>query len=67
MQQQRRIAEAEGGNDEGTAVGNWLQSRKMLDLDDLAFSQGSHLMSNKVFFTLFDSLLSLFRFYKKIS
>ncbi|EJD74040.1 U5 small nuclear ribonucleoprotein helicase [Loa loa] len=47
VQQQRRIAEAEGGNDEGTAVGNWLQSRKVLDLDDLAFSQGSHLMSNK--------------------
>ncbi|VDK71756.1 unnamed protein product, partial [Onchocerca ochengi] len=47
VQQQRRIAEAEGGNDEGTAVGNWLQSRKVLDLNDLAFSQGSHLMSNK--------------------
>ncbi|KAM3719062.1 U5 small nuclear ribonucleoproteinhelicase [Dirofilaria immitis] len=47
VQQQRRIAEAEGGNDEGTAVGNWLQSRTALDLDDLAFSQGSHLMSNK--------------------
>ncbi|VDO26060.1 unnamed protein product [Onchocerca flexuosa] len=47
VQQQRRIAEAEGGNDEGTTVGNWLQSRKVLDLNDLAFSQGSHLMSNK--------------------
>ncbi|VBB27531.1 unnamed protein product [Acanthocheilonema viteae] len=47
VQQQRRIVEAEGGNEEGTAVGNWLQSRKVLDLDDLAFSQGSHLMSNK--------------------
>ncbi|MCP9262026.1 hypothetical protein DINM_005324 [Dirofilaria immitis] len=34
VQQQRRIAEAEG-------------SRTALDLDDLAFSQGSHLMSNK--------------------
>lgn len=53
MQQQRRIAEAEGGNDEGTAVGNWLQSRKVLDLNDLAFSQGSHLMSNKVFYLFF--------------
>ncbi|EJW85261.1 U5 small nuclear ribonucleoprotein helicase [Wuchereria bancrofti] len=63
VQQQRRIAEAEGGNDEGTAVGNWLQSRKVLDLDDLAFSQGSHLMSNKALYHFL--FLSLFCFFTK--
>lgn len=48
MHQQRRLAEAEGGGEENVAPGNWLQSRKILDLDDLSFAQGSHLMSNKV-------------------
>ncbi|VDN01570.1 unnamed protein product [Thelazia callipaeda] len=47
LQHQRRLIEAEGGNDEGTTVNTWLQLRKMLDLNDLSFSQGSHLMSNK--------------------
>ncbi|VDO21338.1 unnamed protein product [Brugia timori] len=65
VQQQRRIAEAEGGNDEGTAVGNWLQSRKVLDLDDLAFSQGSHLMSNKALYHCFISFFILFFFTKR--
>jgi pre-mRNA-splicing helicase BRR2 len=42
--QQRRLIEAGG---EAVAAASWSQSRKILDLDDLAFSQGSHLMSNK--------------------
>uniref|UniRef100_A0A914ZLT1 U5 small nuclear ribonucleoprotein 200 kDa helicase n=1 Tax=Parascaris univalens TaxID=6257 RepID=A0A914ZLT1_PARUN len=46
-QEQRRMAEAHGVGDETTSAGNWMQSRKVLDLDDLAFSQGSHVMSNK--------------------
>lgn len=37
---------AEAGED-AVAAANWGLSRKLLDLDDLAFSQGSHLMSNK--------------------
>jgi pre-mRNA-splicing helicase BRR2 len=37
---------AEAGSDALSAA-NWAQSRKVLDLDDLAFSQGSHFMSNK--------------------
>ncbi|VDN45182.1 unnamed protein product [Gongylonema pulchrum] len=47
LHQQRRLAEAEGGGDENAAAGNWLQMRKVLDLEDIAFAQGSHLMSNK--------------------
>uniref|UniRef100_A0A0N5ASB3 U5 small nuclear ribonucleoprotein 200 kDa helicase n=1 Tax=Syphacia muris TaxID=451379 RepID=A0A0N5ASB3_9BILA len=46
-QQQRRIAEAQGAGDETTSAGNWLQSRKVLDLNELVFPQGSHFMSNK--------------------
>ncbi|KAK6736456.1 hypothetical protein RB195_019253 [Necator americanus] len=42
---QRRAAAAAG--EEAVAAGQWLAGRKVLDLDDLAFSQGSHLMSNK--------------------
>lgn len=42
--QQRRAVKA--GAD-ALAAGNWAHSRKVLDLDDLAFAQGSHLMSNK--------------------
>ncbi|KAI6238035.1 hypothetical protein M3Y99_00730500 [Aphelenchoides fujianensis] len=41
--QARRTLKA-GGDATGA---NWAQSRKVLDLEDLAFSQGSHLMSNK--------------------
>ncbi|MFH4977102.1 hypothetical protein AB6A40_003811 [Gnathostoma spinigerum] len=47
-QQQRRMMEAEGVGEETTSAGNWMQSRQVLDLDDLAFSAGSHLMSNKL-------------------
>lgn len=36
----------EAGED-AVAAANWVTSRKILDLEDLAFSQGSHLMSNK--------------------
>ncbi|KHN74055.1 Putative U5 small nuclear ribonucleoprotein helicase [Toxocara canis] len=46
-QEQRRMAEAQGVGDETTSAGNWMQSRKILDLNDFVFSQGSHLMSNK--------------------
>ncbi|EPB68732.1 Sec63 domain protein [Ancylostoma ceylanicum] len=42
---QRRAAAAAG--EEAVAAGQWLAGRKVLDLEDLAFSQGSHLMSNK--------------------
>lgn len=38
---QRRLAES------GSEGANFAQHRKVLDLDDLSFSQGSHLMSNK--------------------
>ncbi|CAJ0607518.1 unnamed protein product [Cylicocyclus nassatus] len=42
---QRRAIAAAG--EEAVAAGQWLAGRKVLDLEDLAFSQGSHLMSNK--------------------
>ncbi|KAK6029208.1 Sec63 domain protein [Ostertagia ostertagi] len=42
---QRRAAAAAG--EEAVAAGQWLAARKVLDLEDLTFSQGSHLMSNK--------------------
>ncbi|KAI6193789.1 hypothetical protein M3Y96_01056000 [Aphelenchoides besseyi] len=42
--QQRRAAKAGG---DALSSGNWSQTRKVLDLEDIAFSQGSHLMSNK--------------------
>ncbi|VDM59111.1 unnamed protein product [Angiostrongylus costaricensis] len=42
---QRRAAAAAG--EEAVAAGQWLAGRKVLDLEDLAFAQGSHLMSNK--------------------
>jgi pre-mRNA-splicing helicase BRR2 len=32
---------------EASAAASWAQSRKVLDLEDLAFAQGSHLMSNQ--------------------
>lgn len=41
---QRRAAEA---GEDALAAASWSQQRKVLDLDDLAFHQGSHLMSNK--------------------
>lgn len=41
---QRRLAEV---GEEAAAAASWSQSRKVLDLDDLAFAQGSHLMTNK--------------------
>ncbi|KAF8382489.1 snrp-200, partial [Pristionchus pacificus] len=43
--QQRKAAEAAG--DEAVQAGTWMASRKMLDLDDLTFAQGSHTMTNK--------------------
>ncbi|KIH45385.1 DEAD/DEAH box helicase [Ancylostoma duodenale] len=42
---QRRAIAAAG--EEAVAAGQWLAGRKVLDLEDLAFAQGSHLMSNK--------------------
>ncbi|CAD6191493.1 unnamed protein product [Caenorhabditis auriculariae] len=40
----KRVAAAA---EEAMAAGQWLAGRKVLDLGDLAFAQGSHLMSNK--------------------
>uniref|UniRef100_A0A914I9Y7 Brr2 N-terminal helicase PWI domain-containing protein n=1 Tax=Globodera rostochiensis TaxID=31243 RepID=A0A914I9Y7_GLORO len=42
--QQRRLNEA---GQEAVAAASWIQQRKMLDLEDMAFAQGSHTMSNK--------------------
>ncbi|PAV84248.1 hypothetical protein WR25_16564 isoform D [Diploscapter pachys] len=42
-----RSKKAAAAAEEALAAGQWLAGRKVLDLNDLAFSQGSHLMSNK--------------------
>ncbi|KAL3076890.1 hypothetical protein niasHT_039670 [Heterodera trifolii] len=42
--QQRRLNEA---GQEAVAAASWIQQRKVLDLEDMAFAQGSHTMSNK--------------------
>ncbi|CAI4227464.1 unnamed protein product [Auanema sp. JU1783] len=41
----RRAVAAAG--DDAVQAGQWLASRKVLDLDELAFTNGSHVMSNK--------------------
>ncbi|VDN59866.1 unnamed protein product [Dracunculus medinensis] len=46
-QQQRRMAGAQGRGDEATSAGNWMQSRKILDLEDLSFAHGSPFIGNK--------------------
>src|SRR5262245_50119008 len=40
----RRNAEA---GEDAMAAANWAQSRHILNLEELAFSQGAHFMSNK--------------------
>uniref|UniRef100_A0A1I7YF66 U5 small nuclear ribonucleoprotein 200 kDa helicase n=1 Tax=Steinernema glaseri TaxID=37863 RepID=A0A1I7YF66_9BILA len=44
-QKDKRAAFASGSDI--LAAGNWMQSRQVLDLESLAFPQGSHLMSNR--------------------
>lgn len=44
-----RSKKAAAAADEAISAGQWQAGRKVLDLGDLAFSQGSHLMSNKRF------------------
>lgn len=46
MEKSRKRRLVESGAD-ALAAASWGQTHKVLDLDDLAFSQGSHLMSNK--------------------
>lgn len=41
----RRANEAAG--EDAVAAGGWFNQRKQIDLDELTFGQGSHLMSNK--------------------
>lgn len=42
------MAGAQGRGDEATSAGNWMQSRKILDLEDLSFAHGSPFIGNKV-------------------
>lgn len=42
-----RSKKAAAAADEAINAGQWQASRKVLDLNELSFSQGSHLMSNK--------------------
>jgi pre-mRNA-splicing helicase BRR2 len=42
--QQRRMTEAA---QEAVAAASWAQQRKLLDLEDMAFTQGAHTMTNK--------------------
>ena len=50
QRRERREAEARGEGhvaDASGAVSSWLSQRQMLDLQELSFENGSHLMSNK--------------------
>jgi pre-mRNA-splicing helicase BRR2 len=44
LTQQRQMTEAAK---EAVAAASWAQQRKILDLEDMAFAQGAHTMSNK--------------------
>ncbi|CAI5441703.1 unnamed protein product [Caenorhabditis angaria] len=44
---QERSKKAAAAAEEAINAGQWQAGRKVLDLNDLSFSQGSHLMSNK--------------------
>lgn len=61
------MAQAQGAGDDSVTVGNWLQSRNVLDLEDLCFAQGSHLMSNKVAFSLLRDTFAIACDFKKNS